>query len=306
MKQIQWARLLGKWEEGSVGAVRNSWTMVSKARHLTCDHKEAWQSNEDNTPGRGQHYWGPLIKAIEYISKLRLQTQPYVLKDFGINKKAWAPYWRDFDMYHLAENILSFVMNIRLHEVTKNGCMQVVFMRWLLPWRAALKPCWQEGRMFNSSFSCSSLDLPLPPTGSNLYQTTDPCHAHTFWTFWPSFQSPDHLQRMWTHPCVGMRCRSELLEISQFPGQLCESYKDWNWFQEKRFSSCSSCSFRTKTNPKTHRVGRKSNWSSILLTLDSMLQQLPSSVVMSIPGVRDFAATTWWLHMPRLDGFTRN
>ena len=136
--------------------------------------------------------------------------------------------------------------------------MQVVILRWLLPWRAALKPCWQEGRMFNSGFSCWSLDLSLPPTGSNFYQTTDPCHAHTFWTFWPSFPSPDHLQRMWTHPCVGMRCRSELLEISNFPGQLCESYKDWNWFQEKRFSSFSSCSFRTRTNPETHRVGRNS------------------------------------------------
>ena len=35
------------------------------------------------------------------------QTQPYVLKDFGINKKAWAPYERDLEVYHVWEKILA-------------------------------------------------------------------------------------------------------------------------------------------------------------------------------------------------------
>lgn len=68
-KQIQWARLLGKREEGSL--VRKSWTMVSNARHLTCDNK-VWQSNEDKPPGQDQNYW-PLIKAIQCIANIVAQ-----------------------------------------------------------------------------------------------------------------------------------------------------------------------------------------------------------------------------------------
>lgn len=139
-KQIQWARLLGKWEEGSL--VRKSWTMVSNARHLTCDNKEAWQSNEDKPPGQDQNYW-PLIKAIECKNIVTRQTKApdtaICAQGLWNQQKGMSTILTRFRRDHLAENILrSCALTIRLHEET--FWIQVVIMCDLLPWRAALKP----------------------------------------------------------------------------------------------------------------------------------------------------------------------
>lgn len=138
-KQIQWARLLGKWEEGSL--VRKSWTMVSNARHLTCDNKEAWQSNEDKPPGQDQNYW-PLIKAIECINIVTQQTKApdtaICAQGFWNQQKGMSTILTRFRRVPLGREHPEELCTD--HKTSWRNIQVVIIMCDLLPWRAALKP----------------------------------------------------------------------------------------------------------------------------------------------------------------------
>ena len=209
---------------------RNSWTMVSKARHLTCDHKEAWQSNEDNTT-RPRSTLLTIHQGHRMHQKTKAPDTAICAQGLWNQQKGMSTILTRFRRVPLGREHPELCAEHKTSWRNRKW-MQVVIMRWLLPWRAALKQGWQEGRMLNSSFSCWSLDLSLPPTSSNLYQTTDPCHAHTFWTFWlwtlSSVQSSaNHEVRIWSNTCT---CKILQVQVQGFKDATVKVIVWFQWF----------------------------------------------------------------------------